>query len=85
MFSLVYDKSVDGTGMLTINSANPNTFGKFKEWFDNSKFKQRYKEIDDWLESYKYDENLEVRFNKYTDMLDRIRKNDFNFTFKQGG
>lgn len=78
---LVYEKSVDGSGHLTINSASLENYQKFKDWFDTSQFTTKYPIIKKWLDSYKYSAQLNARFKKYMSLLDKLRHTDFLQTF----
>ena len=78
---LVYEKSVDGSGHLTINSASPQDYKKFKDWFEISQFTTKYPIIEKWLNSYKYDAELNTRFKKYISSLNKLRNINFAHTF----
>lgn len=78
---LVYEKSVDGSGHLTINSASPEDYKKFKDWLESSQFNEKYPIIKKWLDSYEYDAQLNERFKKYMSLLDKLRNTNFAQTF----
>jgi MoaA/NifB/PqqE/SkfB family radical SAM enzyme len=78
---LIYEKSVDGSGHLTINSAPPEDYKKFKDWVESSQFNEKYPIIKKWLDSYKYDAQLNERFKKYMSLLDKLRNTNFTQTF----
>lgn len=79
-FGEIYDKSVDGSGHLTINSAQPKDVDRFKEWLDTAEFEQKTL-VQNWINSYSYDKSLNKRFIKYIEMLDKIRYTKFSDTF----
>lgn len=78
----VYEKSVDGSGHLTINSVEPEEVNKFKNWFYKSPFFKSYPFVQKWLESYTYNESLNTRFKTIMDFLDNLRHTNFDKTFK---
>lgn len=79
-FGMVYDKSVDGSGHLTLNSADKNDVNNLKKWLETNNF--QYKNvIQPWIDSYNFNQKLNDRFKKYVKMLDSIRGTDFIKTF----
>jgi sulfatase maturation enzyme AslB (radical SAM superfamily) len=78
----IYYNSYPGPGVLTINSADSGKVETFKIWL--STYLGQHKQLLlNWINSYQYDENLNNKFYAYVDMLDSIRKNNFNLTFKK--
>ena len=76
----IYDGSVDGSGHLTLSSADQNDVKHFKEWLATVNSPQ-VKVVDNWLKKYKFDHALHTRFKQYFKMLDSVRGTNFVKTF----
>lgn len=77
----IHYESYPSPGVLTINSAHPRDISKFKIWLNS--YQGQCKElIDNWIDSYNFDQDLHDKFIKYIDMLDKIRGCNFQETFR---
>ena len=76
----IYYGSVDGSGHLTLSSADQNDVKHFKEWLATVNSPQVIV-VDNWLKQYKFDHALHNRFKQYFKMLDSIRGTNFVKTF----
>ena len=76
----IYGGSVDGSGHLTLSSANKKDVDEFKKWLQTLN-SPKIKVVDNWLEKYEYDNTLHNRFKQYFTMLDSVRGTNFIKTF----
>ena len=76
----IYGGSVDGSGHLTLNSADKLDVDKFKKWLLTINT-PKVKVVHNWLKNYEFDKNLHSRFKQYFTMLDDVRGTDFVKTF----
>tara|TARA_Y100001937_G_C7091790_1_gene318104 strand:- start:58 stop:1182 length:1125 start_codon:yes stop_codon:yes gene_type:complete len=76
----IFDGSVDGSGHLTLSSADQNDVKNFKEWLSTVNSPQVLV-VDNWLKQYKFDHALHNRFKQYFNMLDSVRGTNFVKTF----
>ena len=76
----IYGGSVDGSGHLTLNSADKLDVDKFKKWLLTINT-PKVKVVHNWLKNYEFDKNLHSRFKQYFTMLDDVRGTDFSKTF----
>lgn len=76
----IYGGSVDGSGHLTLSSADKLDVEKFKRWLSTINT-PKVKVVHNWLENYEFDNNLHTRFKQYFTMLDDVRGTDFVKTF----
>lgn len=76
----IYPGSVDGSGHLTLSSANKHDVDSFREWLSTIN-SPKVKVVDNWLKKYEFDEKLHERFKQYFTMLDSVRGTDFAKTF----
>ena len=76
----IYGGSVDGSGHLTLSSADKQDVDEFKKWLltINS---PKVKVVDNWLKNYEFDNKLHYRFKQYFTMLDSVRGTNFVKTF----
>jgi organic radical activating enzyme len=77
----VYEKSVDGSGHLTINSVSPTDYKNFCMKIKKYEKVLGYSTISQWLEKYKFNIILHKKFVNYMKFLDKIRHTDFLQTF----
>ena len=77
----IYGGSVDGSGHLTLNSADEKDVNSFKNWLSTIN-SPKVIVVDNWLKNYKFDNKLHDRFKQYFTMLDSVRGTDFVKTFK---
>ena len=77
----IYGGSVDGSGHLTLNSADEKDVNLFKNWLSTIDSPEVIV-VDNWLKNYKFDNKLYDRFKQYFTMLDSVRGTDFVKTFK---
>lgn len=79
-FGRVYQKSVDGSGMLTLDSVSPTDHQRFVDWL--SRYNGPYKQVAcHWAENYKFDLELHRRYRRYVETLDAVRGTNFAATF----
>lgn len=76
----IYGGSVDGSGHLTLNSADEKDVNSFKKWLSTIN-SPKVIVVDNWLKNYKFNNKLHDRFKKYFTMLDSVRGTDFVKTF----
>jgi len=76
----IYHGSVDGSGHLTLSSADKTDVDTFKEWLSTIN-SPKVKVVDNWLKNYKFNSQLHDRFKQYFNMLDSVRGTDFAKTF----
>lgn len=79
-FGRVYEKSVDSSGMLTINSVSPRDHAAFLSWLDLYQGEHR-EVLVHWAASYQFDPNLHARYRRYVGTLDSVRGTDFTAVF----
>jgi len=77
----IYGGSVDGSGHLTLASADADDVTQFQDWLTKINSPKLYT-VKKWIMNYKYDHELHLRFKKYFEMLDLIRGTNFNETFR---
>lgn len=76
----VYSGSVDGSGHLTLDSADKNDVDLFKKWLSTIN-SHKLIVVDNWLKNYNFNNKLHNRFKQYFTMLDSVRGTDFVKTF----
>ena len=76
----IYYGSVDGSGHLTLNSADEKDVNSFKKWLSTIN-SPKVIVVDNWLKNYKFNNKLHDRFKQYFTMLDSVRGTDFVKTF----
>jgi len=76
----IYDGSVDGSGHLTLDSADKNDVELFRKWLPTIN-SPTLLVVDNWLKNYNFDKKLHHRFRQYFKMLDSVRGTDFAKTF----
>ena len=76
----IYSGSVDGSGHLTLNSADRNDVDLFKKWLSTINSPE-LRVVNNWLKNYNFDNKLHDRFKQYFTMLDSVRGTDFVKTF----
>lgn len=76
----IYAGSVDGSGHLTLHSADKDDVGAFKKWLGTINFPDIIV-VHNWLKDYDFNERLHDRFKQYFKMLDSVRGTDFAKTF----
>ena len=76
----IYGGSVDGSGHLTLSSADKLDVEKFKKWLSTIN-SPKVKVVHNWLKNYEFNNNLHTRFKKYFTMLDGVRGTNFVKTF----
>lgn len=76
----IYYGSVDGSGHLTLSSADKNDVDSFKDWLSTIN-SPNVIVVDNWLKNYEFDEKLHERFKQYFTILDSVRGTDFVKTF----
>ena len=76
----IYDGSVDGSGHLTLDSADKNDVELFRKWLPTIN-SPTLLVVDNWLKNYNFDKKLHHRFRQYFKMLDSVRGTDFEKTF----
>ena len=81
MIGEIYGGSVDGSGHLTLASADADDVTQFQDWLTKINSPKLYT-VKKWIMNYKYDHELHLRFKKYFEMLDLIRGTNFNETFR---
>ena len=76
----VNEESIPSPGTLTINSAELNAVEQFNSWLE--KYQGKHQEmLKNWVKSYEFNVDLNARFIKYINVLDKIRNVDFADTF----
>lgn len=80
VFGRVYDRSVDGSPMLTLNSVSPTDYDRFSAWLSTYQGSHR-DAISGWARDYSFDRTAHDRFRRYVNTLDSIRGTDFAATF----
>jgi radical SAM protein with 4Fe4S-binding SPASM domain len=73
----IYYGSVDGSGHLTLDSACKDDITKFINWFSTVESFPQKQRVNSWLQNYKYNHKLHLRFKQYFEMLDSIRGTNF--------
>ena len=76
----IYYGSVDGSGHLTLNSADKDDVDLFKNWLSTINSPEVIA-VNNWIKNYNFDKNLHDRFKHYFAMLDSVRGTDFVKTF----
>jgi sulfatase maturation enzyme AslB (radical SAM superfamily) len=76
----IYSGSVDGSGHLTLDSADKNDIDLFRKWLSKIN-SPKLIVVDNWLKNYNFDNKLHDRFKQYFTMLDSVRGTDFVKTF----
>jgi len=77
----IYSGSIDGSGHLTLDSADKNDVDLFKKWLATIN-SPKLVVVDNWLKNYNFSNKLHNRFKQYFAMLDSVRGTDFVKTFK---
>lgn len=77
----IYSGSVDGSGHLTLASADADDVARFQDWLAKIN-SPKLDTVKNWIKNYKYDHELNLRFRQYFEMLDSIRSTNFNETFR---
>jgi sulfatase maturation enzyme AslB (radical SAM superfamily) len=77
----IYSESVDGSGHLTLASADADDVARFQDWLAKIN-SHKLDTVKNWIKNYKYDHELNLRFRQYFEMLDSIRSTNFNETFR---
>lgn len=77
----VYFNSYPSPGVLTINSASSTDVENFTCWLDQYQGEHK-KLLTEWINSYEYNEELNYKFYEYINLLDAIRGNSFQTTFR---
>lgn len=79
-FGRVYDKSIDGSGMMTIDSVSDQDHDRFSSWL--SDYHGPYREVlITWAQQRQFNADLHARFRRYVTVLDSIRGTDFDRVF----
>lgn len=80
-FGEIYHGSIDGSGMMTLASVSPDDFARFSHWL--STYKGSYRSVlEGWAKNYHFNQDLHVRFCRYTKLIDSIRNTDFTGVFQ---
>lgn len=79
-FGRVYDKSVDSSGMMTIDSVSPIDHARFMTWLGSYRGSHR-DVLMGWAQGYQFDPVLHARYRRYVTTLDSVRGTDFTGTF----
>lgn len=68
-------------GMLTLNSVAQEDIDTFNSWLET--YQGRYKSmLQNWINTYNFNKELQIKFNNYINLLDSIRGCNFKRTFK---
>lgn len=79
-FGEIYRGSIDGTGMMTLDSVSPVDYQRFCQWLES--YHGPYKALlANWAATYSFSQGLHQRFWRYTRTLDSIRGTDFDGVF----
>lgn len=77
----VYPGSVDGSGMMTLDSVGPADHARFLTWLDSYEG-PHFGVMRTWAESYRFDQDLHERYRRYVGTLDSIRGTNFDLVFQ---
>lgn len=76
IFELYIGEVYDASGRLTINSILEKDLKIFKNFVNQRDFKQKH-QVNNWIQTYKFDADLHNNFREYFAMLDKVRNTNF--------